>query len=201
MPARNTIRRFDAPAYYHVYNRGAGKQPIFHDDQDREKFLSFFDRYLDANDDEIRGDGSPYEKYELRVVAYCLMDNHFHLLLYQDESPDEVTGFMRSLATAYTMYYNLKYKSSGHLFQGRFKASLISDDAYLLHVTRYIHMNPRNYLRFRWSSISAYLGRDAPDWLDAKLVTDMSGAQYKQFMRDYEGKKAELEFLKGQIAG
>jgi hypothetical protein len=190
MPAKNLIRHYDIPAFYHVYNRGAGKQAIFHDDADREKFLSLFSRYLDPDEDSVRADGLPYDKYELDVVAYCLMDNHFHLLLYQEVEVSAISQFMKSLSTAYTMYYNMKYEASGHLFQGTFKASRITSDVYLSHITRYIHMNPRSYLRYKWSSVRAYLGGEAPEWLSPDRASDMNPREYEQFLQGYEGKKA-----------
>lgn len=201
MPIKNTTKAYDAPAYYHVYNRGAGSQPIFRDDQDRRKFLSLFARHLDPDDTSTKTDGREYEKYDIELVAYCLMGNHFHLLVYQESDPAAVTQLMRSVATAYTMYFNRKYKQSGHLFQSIFKAAQITSDAYLLHITRYIHMNPRSYLRYEWSSIAAYLGDEPPAWLHPERVNDMSPAQYRDFLASYEGRKAELELLKEQLAG
>lgn len=201
MPAKNTIRNYDVSAFYHVYNRGAGKQIIFHDDIDREKFLSLFARYLDPEDDSVRADGMPYAKYDLEMVAYCLMDNHFHLLLYQDSDPEAISQFMKSTLTAYTMYYNMRHKASGHLFQGAFKASQITSDEYLLHITRYIHMNPRSYMRYKWSSIASYLGGEVPSWLYPDRILAMKPAEYKQFLQDYEGRQAELKVLKDQLAG
>lgn len=200
MPSRNIIKQYDAPAYYHIYNRGANKSPIFIDDQDRTKFLSLFIRHLDPSDTSTKTDGSQYEKCQVELIAYCLMNNHFHLLVYQESDTTAITQLMRSVATAYTMYFNLKYKHSGHLFQGIFKASMITRDAYLLHITRYIHMNPRRYLRYQWSSIAYYLGADAPAWLNPERVNDMTADQYRNFLETYEDKKAELETLKDQLA-
>ena len=196
MPIKNTIKVYDAPAFYHVYNRGAGNQVIFRDDQDRNKFLSIIARHLDPDETTTKTDGCEYEKYDIELVAYCLMGNHFHLLVFQESDPGALTQMMRSVATAYTMYFNRKYKQFGHLFQSAFKASLITNDAYLLHITRYIHMNPRNYLRYRWSSISAYLGEEAPSWLHPERINNMPTSEYKMFLQSYEGKKAELELLK-----
>ena len=200
MPIKNTIKVYDAPAFYHVYNRGAGNQVIFRDDQDRNKFLSIIARHLDPDETTTKTDGCEYEKYDIELVAYCLMGNHFHLLVFQESDPGALTQMMRSVATAYTMYFNRKYKQFGHLFQSAFKASLITNDAYLLHITRYIHMNPRNYLRYRWSSISAYLGEEAPSWLHPERINNMPTSEYKMFLQSYEGKKAELELLKEQLA-
>jgi putative transposase len=128
------------------------------------------------------------------------MGNHFHLLLYQESDTTAITQLMRSVATAYTMYFNRKYEQFGHLFQSAFKASRITNDAYLLHITRYIHMNPRSYMRYKWSSIAVYLGDEVPVWLHPERVHDMSPAQYREFLGSYEGRKAELELLKNQLA-
>ncbi|MFZ2544427.1 MAG: transposase [Candidatus Saccharimonadales bacterium] len=199
MPIRNTIKQYDAPAYYHVYNRGALDSQIFLDDADRNKFLSLFARHLDPANDDTKTDGKVYEKYDVELVAYCLMGNHFHLLLFQETDPTMITQLMRSVATAYTMYFNHKYKRHGHLFQSVFKASHITDESYLLHITRYIHMNPRNYMRYQWSSISYYLGAKQPDWLRTDKINDMPPTAYKQFLRDYEGKREESELLKAML--
>ena len=181
MPSRNTIKHYDAPAYYHVYNRAAGNLQLFLDDQDRRKFLSLFARHLDPDDTSAKTDGRTYEKYDVELVAYCLMGNHFHLLLYQADNPQAITQLMRSVATAYTMYFNRKYKRYGHLFQSVFKASRITDEAYLAHITRYIHMNPRRYVRYEWSSIRYYLGADTPAWLHPGRVLDVTPTQYREF--------------------
>jgi putative transposase len=200
MPVRNTLKSYDAPAYYHVYNRGAGSEPIFHDDEDREKFISLFTRHLDPFDDQRRSDGSRYDQYEIEMIAYCLMGNHFHLLLFQPSDPTAMTKLMRSVATAYTMYFNDKYKRSGHLFQSVFKASMITNDSYLLHITRYIHMNPRSYLRYKWSSLRYYLGEEPPAWLHPGRVNDMTPFRYRAFIESYKSRKVELEMLKDQLA-
>ena len=200
MPSKNVIRKNDTNAYYHVYNRGAGKQPIFLDDQDRSKFLSLLARHLDPDDTSRRSDGLAYPLFDVELVAYCLMDNHFHLLLYQKDDVSAVSHLLKSVGTAYTMYFNKKYRGSGHLFQGAFKSSRITSAPYLLHITRYIHMNPRYYLRYRWSSIGAYLGTEAPAWLKTQRVATMTPQRYKAFLVDYSDRKAELELIKNQLA-
>jgi REP element-mobilizing transposase RayT len=200
MPIRNTTKLYDAPAYYHVYNRGAGNQTIFRDDGDRQKFLSIFARHLDPDDESIKSDGVPYEKYAVELVAYCLMGNHFHLLLYQEDDLQAITKLMRSVSTAYSMYFNYKYRQHGHVFQSIFKAAKITDEVYLLHITRYIHMNPRSYLSYKWSSIAYYQGKKPPAWVSAEKVNTMSPRQYREFLESYEGKKAELGLLREQLA-
>ncbi len=200
MPGKNVIRENDTNAYYHVYNRGAGKQPIFLDDQDRHKFLSLLARHLDPDDTVWRSDGQPYPVFDVELLAYCLMDNHFHLLFYQADDRKAVSGLMKSVSTAYTMYFNKKYRASGHLFQGAYKSSHITTEPYLLHITRYIHMNPRYYLRYQWSSIGAYLGQPAPAWLTIDRLNTMSPAKYKEFLTEYDDRKAEIELIKSQLA-
>ena len=117
MPIRNTTKAFDAPAYYHVYNRGVAGLPIFRDDADRVKFIALLARHLDPADTAKKTDGSTYEKYDVDLVAYCLMDNHFHLLVFQETDPEAMTKLTRSVSTAYAMYFNHRYRQNGHLFQ------------------------------------------------------------------------------------
>ncbi len=200
MPIRNTLKDYDAPAYYHVYNRGAGGQPIYLDDRDRQKFLALFGRHLDPGNEDVRADGQIYEKYDIDLLAYCLMGNHFHLLVFQQTDPGAMTQLLRSVSTAYAMYFNQRHKKSGHLFQGIFKASQITSDEYLLHITRYIHLNPRSYLRYEWSSLRFYLGSAPPVWLKPDILNNMSPVAYRKFLDSYEGRKAELDFLKNQLA-
>ena len=199
MPSKNTIREYDVHTYYHVYNRGAGGQKLFLDSDDRQKFLSLLARYVTPKDDRDETEKS-YPEYNIEINAFCLMGNHFHLLLYQTEDSDALSGLMRSVSTAYSMYFNKKYHQHGHLFQSIFKASRITDESYLLHITRYIHMNPRTYMTYRWSSLPAYLGCEYADWLKPERVATMSPGKYAQFLEDYEDKKDELQLVKAQLA-
>ncbi len=196
MPSKNLVRNFDAPAFYHVYNRGAGKQKIFLESADKEKFLSLFERHLLPAEDEA----DTYPRYNVEIAAYCLMSNHFHLLLYQDTDPQAITGLMKSVATAYTMYFNRKYKSSGHLFQGPFRASRISDEAYLLHISRYIHLNPRTYRTYYWSSLKHYLGKAASNLIHPDRVLDMLPECYLEFLEDYTDRRELLKTIKDELA-
>ncbi len=173
---------------------------IFLDAHDYSKFISLLRRHLDPDDDSTNSDGREYEKYNLELVAFCLMDNHFHLLIFQSSEPTAITQLMRSVMTAYTMYFNRRYERSGRLFEGIFKASRVTNDSYLMHLTRYIHMNPRNYLRYKHSSLPYYLGKKAPAWLYPDRINDLTPARYRDFLDSYVSKKAELEFLKNQLA-
>lgn len=196
MPSKNLIRNFDIPSFYHVYNRGAGKQTIFHDSADRRKFMTLLHRHLlPPNDsDEL------YPLYDVEIVAYCLMGNHFHLLLYQEVNPQAISGLMKSVATAYTMYFNRKYKSSGHLFQGPFRASHISNDVYLTHISRYIHLNPRTYKTYHWSSLRYYLNKDSSDLIHPERVLDVTPRAYLEFLEDFTDRRELLREIRDQLA-
>ena len=193
MPSRNTIREYDAPAYYHIYNRGAGGAKIFHDAQDKRKFISLLQRYLDDAD-------SKYATYDIELLAYCVMSNHFHLLLFQDAQPDEITRFMRSVSTAYSMYYNLRYKNKGHVFQSVFRAVRITDESHLAHISRYIHLNPETYKTYKWSSLRYYLENEPPMWLHPERLLDMSPDEYEQFLESYIDRRQLLKEIKEQLA-
>jgi REP element-mobilizing transposase RayT len=195
MPARNTIKAFEAPAFYHVYNRGAGGRKIFLDDIDRRKFMSLLRRHLVEQPDKPQ----EYPIYEAELVAYCLMGNHFHLLLYQEEDVGAISGLMRSLLTAYSMYFNLRHKSQGHLFQGVYKAARIDTESYLLHITRYIHLNPRTYRTYQWSSLRCYLGQ-ADELVKLDHIEYVSPDKYGAFLEDYEDRHKLLQEIKDQLA-
>lgn len=203
MPSRNVLREFAPGNYYHVYNRGVAKQPIFLDAADKQKFLDILERHLNPNSDMVRQDGVPYRKFdqEVDLVCYCLMGNHFHLLLYLKEGNEAVSELVRSVSTAYTMYFNKRHNRIGTLFQGVFKASRISDDSYLQHITRYIHLNPRTYMTYYYSSIRYYLGDAAPAWLHPRHILEMFEVEsYRQFLKDYEDEKAIHDGLKHELA-
>lgn len=196
MPSKNLIRSYEIPAFYHVYNRGAGKQTVFHDTIDKKKFMSLLERHLVPSDDE----NEIYPVYDVQLVAYCLMGNHYHLLLYQDTNPLAISGLMKSVATAYTMYYNRRYKASGHLFQGPFRASHIDNEAYLAHISRYIHLNPRTYKTYYWSSLRFYIGKGSSPLVHPELILDAIPTKYIEFLEDYEDRHKLLKDVQDQLA-
>ncbi|WP_236905052.1 transposase [Clostridium formicaceticum] len=111
---------------YHIIIRGANRQEIFHDDEDRIRFLETFEKYKNNT--------------KMKVHGWCLMGNHAHLLL--EEGSEELSVTMKRIGVSYVWYYNWKYKTTGHLFQDRFKSEKVEKDDYLLTVIRYIHQNP-----------------------------------------------------------
>lgn len=196
---KNKLRQFDVPAYYHVFNRGVAKQKIFVDTQDKQKFISLMERYLVNERGAVRGDGLSYTIHPVKVVAYCLMGNHFHLLLFQDKRPGDISAFMKELTTAYSMYFNLHYHRKGPVFEGMFQAIHVMSDNHFDHLTRYIHLNPRTYQTYRWSSLPEYLGRRHTNWVHKELATDMGPAEYGRFMEDYQDRAEELKRIKSEL--
>lgn len=135
---------------YHIYNRGNSKQIIFHDDQDHRYFMNL----LDVMNDEARSKThfrakNHLRKYLVSIAAFCLMPNHFHILLRQ-EKDHGITLFMQKLSTAYVMYYNKKYKRSGSLFEGKFKSQHVGEDRYMKYLFSYIHLNPLKLIDEEW---------------------------------------------------
>jgi putative transposase len=139
-------QRFYRGSDYHIYDRGNHREHVFRDNDDRRYFLSKLDEFS--------------ERDCVQVLAYCLMDNHFHLLLRQNGDVS-VAHLMRSLLTGYVRRTNHKYGLVGHLFQGPYQARYVGDREHLDRVSRYIHRNPLKFtdLRtYRWSSYRQYLG-------------------------------------------
>lgn len=187
MPTKHIVKSFDAPAYYHVYNRASGERKLFRDNQDRQYFLDLLRTHLlEVPSEQSELERADIRKYDLNIVAFCLMGSHFHLLLFQHQDPDAMTGYMRSVSTKYSMYYNKKYKSKGHVFQSSYRASLINNEAYLAHITRYIHLNPRLWESWQWSSYQAYINKLKLDWVHPELVLSHGPRQYESFVKEYD---------------
>ena len=171
-------------AIYHVAIRGVERRRLFDDDADRERFVERLSKYAG--------------EMEARLYLYCLMSNHVHLLV---ETPGANLGrLMHRLQTAYTVYYNRRHRRAGHLFQGRYTATLVEGDEYLMKLSRYIHLNPvqvgtlkrlglgeriKALRGYAWSSFPAYLGKVKPaEGLDERPLLAMMGGG-KQARRDY----------------
>lgn len=129
------------------------------------------------------------------------MPNHIHLLIYQTDA-SAMSEFMRSLMTSYSMYFNRRYKRVGPVFQSRYRASHIDKDNYLDHISRYIHLNPKNWSLYPYSSLRYYMGGAESEWLQTDEVLSMfpSRQQYMEFLRDYEGYKEMLDEIHWELA-
>ncbi len=113
--------------YYHIYNRGANRQPIFHTDENYRFLLRRVKKYA--------------ARFNISIIAYCLMPNHYHFLLRQN-GPDTISNFVQAVFNSYTKAFNKMFDRSGTLFEGPFRAVMVDRDEYLLHLCRYIHLNP-----------------------------------------------------------
>lgn len=170
-------------AFYHVMTRGNQKGSIFKDDKDRLRFLQKLIEYK--------------EKYGFSLYAYILMKNHIHLLIETKNAP--LSKIMQGFLQSYTQWYNGKYRTVGHLFQGRYKAILCDKKVYLLNLIRYIHLNcaragivkdPRDY---KWSSHMIYLGIEGNDLVDCDFVLSQFAETRRKAIKLYE--RFVLEWL------
>lgn len=200
MPAKNINKEFIRDSFYHVYNRGVSKQEIFLDEQDYGYFLGLLKRHLDIEVQDRRSNHGKHAYYghEVELLAYCLMPNHFHLLLYQT-SPEGMTHLMKSVGVAYSMYFNKRYRHVGAVWQQRYRAVRITDDAQLAHISRYIHMNPQDYRHWQWSSIGYFIGDKSAAWINPDRLPEVGN--YGEFLRSYEDRREELMILKEELAG
>ena len=176
-------------AFYHITSRGNERKAVFKSKRDREKFLEYLE--------------TATLRYDAVVHVYCLMDNHYHLLL---ETPSgNLPQIMHHINGAYTTYFNVKRGRSGHLFQGRYKAILVDADEYAKELSRYIHLNPvrakmvERPEEYKWSSYQDYTGARKPhEWLNRDFVLGYFGSkipvaerEYKRFVSNLEGKEYE----------
>lgn len=162
--------------------RGIRKQAIYKDDMDYQVFLAITKTALEKNGSTLH--------------AYCMMTNHFHLLLETREK--EPGKFMKYLASCYAIYFNRKYAYTGHLFEGRYKACLVRDDDYFLQTSRYIHLNPvkakmvEHPEDYPWSSYRTLLGINDDKMTEAGRTWGYFGKnariRYREFVEDISHK-------------
>ena len=203
MPAKNSVKKFVENGYYHLYNRGVEKRNIFLDEHDYAVFLSLLKRYLDPTIAYKGSDPHPLSK-EIDLLVFCLMPNHFHLFAKQ-KTITGITKLIRALCTNYVMYFNKKYDRVGTLFQGKYKAVMVENDIYFLHLSRYIHLNPypgSDPREYKYSSYSYFLGDKKSEWLKpAEILAFFKTAQrvymknhssYQSFVDDYREDSEKL---------
>ena len=205
-PAKRTSRTNNKKVYFHIYNKGNENRVIFNDEQDYEVFLGYLKNYLTpAADSEsvkktfkVKGRvyrGVPHQPKnyfnKVELVAYCLMPNHFHLLVHQ-KTKRSLERFMRSLATRYSKYFNKKYKHTGSVFAGRYKSVQINSESGLCLLTRYFHQVNG------YSSYQEYLGERETVWVRTKVVLSSlkaKGESYRNFVNQYKLNQKEKELL------
>lgn len=202
MPARNSLKTQLPNTFYHVYNRGVEKRKIFLDEQDYSVFLSYLKTYLEPKNEEelFKIFASPLSSWKekdradkelhlknyfgkLELACYALMPNHFHFLIRQ--ITPSLNFFMGSLGTRYGMYFNKKYKRDGSLFQDVYKAVTIESEEQLLHLSRYIHLNPKG--KSVPSSLPDYFNERNTNWIKRGHILDYfsknnPAGSYKEFL-------------------
>lgn len=146
--------------FHHVMIRGNNKQKIFTTTDCFNYFLLLVSESSD--------------KFDHKIICYCLMSNHAHLLIYINN--DSLSNIMQNINNRYAKWFNKKYNRIGHLFQGRYRSIAVNDDIYLINLCRYIHLNPvaakitQNPSHYIWSSHSNYLSEKAPSWMEINLM-------------------------------
>ncbi len=186
-------------AVYHVTARGDRREPIAKDDTDRARFLDVL--------------GQALQRFDAQAWAYCLMGNHYHLVLHTRQA--NLSRLMRQINGVYTQSFNRRHGLTGHVFQGRFKAILVDRDSYLLEVCRYVDLNPvrarivRRPDAFAWSSYRALAGlAPAPVWLDAQALygqltpgksAERAALKYAEFVAQGKGVALWDDHLRQQI--
>lgn len=161
MPRKYIIKVYKPNAYYHIYNRGVEKRAIFLTPEDYKKFLHFLKESI--------------TRTEVCMVSYCLMHNHYHLLVYQ-QNPRDITKLMRSVGTKYSSNFNYKYDRVGCLFQSSYRARIIKSEEDLLATSAYIHNNPYRDKpgsipkKYQYTSLPEYLGTRTTTWVNTQNI-------------------------------
>ena len=175
-------------ALYHLLSRGNEGKVIFDDDRDRKTFLKTI--------------GEMSERFAIRVYAYVLMGNHYHLMVQTERA--NLKKAMHWFGTTYTQRFNIRHSRKGHLFQGRYKSIIVQNDAYLLQLSCYIHRNPlraglvKRLANYRWSSYLSYAyGRKVPEWLQTELILSQFKSEdpyktYREKVQRYAGEEERL---------
>lgn len=210
MPSR--IFPFANGYFYHVYNRGSEKRLIFGSRRDYQRFIKILNYYQYLGPKPKFSHFSQFQSFKpdssrriVDIISYCLMPNHFHLLLKQLVDGG-ITEFVSKVSNSYTKYYNTKYNRVGPLFQGEFKSVLVEKDEQLTHLSRYIHLNPKVSLlvkdleSYEWSSYKEYLGQNNGFCVKENILGFFKNSQaYKQFVLDQIDYGERLEQIKHQV--
>lgn len=216
MPAKNRTKEYAEDSYYHLYNRGVEKRSIFLDEQDYAVFLSYLKEYLSFRDEKALSDklldySISYKERDnilkilrlnnfyddITLLSYCLMPNHFHFFVKQ-KGALSIDKFMNSLCTRYTMYFNKKYKRVGSLYQGVYKAVMITKDEQFTYLSKYIHKQTYIHLGTKGqalrvsvqpSSYPEYLGKRKTEWIHPEeILANFSNTNpklsYKSFVEE-----------------
>ncbi len=223
MPSRTTP--LITGEIYHVLNRSVASIPIFEKKREYARFLlslkyyrytdipgslSHFLRIKKEQREAIMHQLSQKSKLRVSIICFCIMPNHFHLLLKQEEEGG-ISEFVRLIANSYSKYFNIKHQRSGPVFENRFRAVRVETEAQFLHLSRYIHLNPysgflvktiKELLDYRYSSLREYLGLKQRDCICQKnlILSHFSSVKkYQKFLQDRADYQRNLEIIKRQL--
>lgn len=219
MPGRNVVLANDE--FYHVFNRGIASQPTFLDRRDYVRAIDTIFYYQNKTPPiryakflklstseraELLDSLRKQKDWLVEIHCYCLMPNHFHLLLRQTEN-NGISKFISNFTNSYTRYFNTKQTRSGPIYQGKFKAVRIETEEQLLHISRYIHLNPytgyivktlEELLTYPYSSLSGYIGKIQTDLINKNSILShfKNALLYKEFVFDNASYQRELSNIK-----
>ncbi|MEI6040284.1 MAG: transposase [Candidatus Berkelbacteria bacterium] len=201
---------------YHVFTRSIAKYIIFNNDNDFTRIIETINLFHFSNfksaypsykklsfntQNEILKNLQKENQKLVEIIAYCVMPTHIHLVLRQLED-NAISNFMSRILNGYSKYFNICHQRSGPLFEGRFKSVHIKDDEQLLHLTRYIHLNPVSAglidkpEDWQYSSYHEYLDDNVNKICDFNLILDFVPVKYEQFVNDQKSYQRELQIIK-----
>lgn len=172
---------------YHIINRGNRRETVFHDKYDYERFLKLLEESK--------------QRYEINIYAYCLMPNHFHIVVYTNDA-QSLSKALHWISSSYVRYYNKKYKISGHLWQGRYKSFIVQQDSYLLVLLKYVEANPKraNIVKrcedFKYSSAYNRINKIDDNILD--IVPIELPNNWSNYINDKEN-KTDIDYIRNSI--
>ena len=203
--------------FYHIFSRSIAKFVIFNDNNEYDRLYQLINLYRNTNfsykysrfleltqqnQTEILNDLARQNNYLVDIVAYCFMPTHIHLILKQTRDGG-ITKFMARILNSYSKYFNTKHKRTGPLWSGRFKSVMVSHDEQLLHLTRYLHLNPtsadlaKNPSDWPHSSYEEYISDNVtPRICRFGDIIDVSKKEYKRFTEDHKGYQKDLSIIK-----
>lgn len=206
---------------YHVFNRSVAKQPIFNTKRDYSRFVDAINYYkfldtpfrfshffrMDSKERaSLMGNLKKTKNKSVQILAFCIMPNHFHLLARQLEDNGILT-LIKNIQNSYAKYFNIKYKRTGALFQEQFKAVHLESDEQLLHVCRYIHLNPltayivknlEDMISYPWSSLRDYLGDNEREIISTSEILAFFNSKEKDFLK-FNGDQENYQKVLGRI--
>jgi len=208
-------RVFAVGSFYHIFTKSIAGYQIFKSDSDYERIVEIMQYYVYENipirfsfykrlkEDKRIKNASDFDKLDklVDIIAYCIMPTHIHLLLTPSKE-NSISIYMKNLLNSYTRYFNTKNNRKGPLWQGRFKDVMVESNAQLLHLTRYIHLNPassglvENPKDWKYSSYKEYLGIGDRSLCDFSKYLDINTKNYKAFVENRIDYQKELSVIK-----